>query len=284
MRNDGLSGLISRKVVDRIALGVFFVFLILFLTILLTDQSPRKITATGTTVSSSLQVVRGPSGIEHETQTTEKITNDIVPPIWQSLLGAHQTTFLICAAALLAAYLLAAISQRILLGRYAIGIGPLTVPELITPDQVEEPLKTALATTDKMAPPEPASTPEADTEVAQGEKSKVPSGPHPEPQPAWADVSDPNLALAGWRIDVEKELRRIATEFHLPGRDQRILRSIVSSLSEREIIPYAMANSLQDLLTIANQGVHGAAVDRGVINILQTEGMNLLTYLKDIRG
>jgi uncharacterized protein YutE (UPF0331/DUF86 family) len=97
-------------------------------------------------------------------------------------------------------------------------------------------------------------------------------------------VTDPNLALAGWRIDLERELLRIASEYDFPPREQRILRKILSMLSDRGIIPHRVANSLQDLLTLANQGVHGASVDPEVINLLLTDGLELLEYLRSIRG
>jgi hypothetical protein len=324
MNSDGLSGLIPRRVVDRIAFGIFVACFILFLILLLSGQSSPKLSGTTTTSTSSLQVVRGPHGLEQQTRTTEKVTTQTVPPVWESFLGNRQTIFLICAGAILGAYLLAAIAQRILLGKYAISVGPFSVPDLVTQQEVEDAMTAALAAargTTRLEPipepepepelgrepeleleaepiPEPGSSPEPIPEpgserrpepepVREPEPEPVPE-PEPEPVPdavpVWAYVEDPNLALAGWRIDLEKEIRRISTEYHVPERDQRYLRRAVSTLSDRGIIPHNMANSLQDLLTIANQGVHGAKVDAGVIDVLRTEGFQLLHYLKTIRG
>src|SRR5579859_6888005 len=165
MSNDGPAGLIPRRIVDRIAFGIFIVFLIFFLSLLLTGQSSHKPQATTTSTTTSLQVVSGPHGLEHRTQTTQKVTSEAVPPVWESLVGNRQTVFLICAAALLAAYFLAAIMQRILLGKYAIGIGPLSVPDLITQQEVSDAVTEALTDAERV----PTKTPPSGTPAPESE-------------------------------------------------------------------------------------------------------------------
>jgi hypothetical protein len=108
-----------------------------------------------------------------------------------SLLGNNQTLFLVIIASLLAAFLIAGTVQRSLLGKYAIGLGPVSVPEIITPERVEQAMDSVLSE----APAE--AEPEAEEAI---------------PEPEWARLDDPNLALAGWRIDLEKELRRLAEQ------------------------------------------------------------------------
>jgi len=286
------SDLIPKKIADWIAFGLFFVGLTFFLILLLGGRLPQAGADSSTTTTSSLQVVRGPHKLEHQTRTVEKVTTSSSLPEWQTILGSHQTVILIGATALLAAYILAAISQRIMLGRYAISVGPLSVPELITRDEVEDAVTSALSSTEREHVEEeaPGDGPEA-AQVDEPQRGPGPDGgPVPVPRtigevlPSWVNVDDPNLALAGWRIDLERELRRIASEFHLPGRDQRVLRNIVSRLSDMGVLPHSLANSLQDLLTIANQGVHGANVDPGVMEVLRTQGVQLLEVLKTIRG
>jgi hypothetical protein len=174
----------------------------------------------------------------------------------------------VCGIALLASYFLAAMVQRILLGRYAISLGPLSVPE-ITDEQVEQAVNAVLtaAASDGLAEqPGPA---EADIPV--------------ESEPIWVTIPDPNLALAGWRIDLEKELRRIAAPLDLPPRVQRSTRQLLTELTRYGIIPSNVASTLQDLLTIANEGVHGAKVDDGVIEIIKSEGIQLLRYLNSLK-
>jgi hypothetical protein len=277
MSKEHHKGLIPRRTADKISIGFFLVFLLVFLILLLPGSS--KLPTTATTTTSTLQVIRGPQGVIRSTTTTNKSTTDITPSVWVSLLGSRQTIFLISGSSLLAAYLIAALAQRIMLGRYAISVGPLSVPE-ITPEQVEGYFRTALSATTS----DQQMISDANLESPPGPLPDFPRTLAPETSPAWAKISDPNLALAGWRIDLERQLRRIAEEFHIPGSDQRIIRRMVSSLADREIISHTVANSLQDLLTLANQGVHGAKVDDGVLDVLRADGLQLLEYLESVRG
>jgi len=171
--------------------------------------------------------------------------------------------FLVIIASLLAAFLVAGTVQRSLLGKYAIGLGPVSVPEIITSERVEQAIDSALSEA-------PA---EAEPEAEEAEEAA--------PEPAWARVDDPNLALAGWRIDLEKELRRLAQQYDLSPR-VRTPRGIVDALTAREVIDPRLASGLQELLGIANQAVHGASVDPSVIGVLRTEGSRLLQYLRSI--
>lgn len=298
MGKAGSSGLVSKRAADWVAGGIFLSSLIVFMALLFSGQDPHGVPSATVTTTSTSQVERGPHGVTQSTHTTERTVADVSQPIWVSLLGDRQTIFLISIASFAMAYLLAAMTQRVLLGRYAITLGPVSMPE-ITPDAIETPMKEALAAAKGEAGPEepqgipragsPSSAaPEDDHEESQGSLGVgAPASDRGEPprrESPWEELEDPNLALAGWRIDLEGELRRIAAEYHLPEREQRFTRLTLNALSDRGIIPHDVANPLQDLLTIANKGVHGAKVDKGVISVLRTEGIQLLKYLKTIRG
>lgn len=258
----------SRRTADTVALCAFVVFLVLFLVILF--HASQGLPTTATTINSTLQVVKGPHGVtQSSTQTTQRTTSDIVPSIWVSLLGRDQTTFLICGAAILAAYLLAAILQRVLLGKYAISVGPLSVPE-ITQEAVKEAADAALSAASADGTTEPGGPPSG-------------SGSESEPQPVWLNIADPNLTLAGWRIDLEREVRRIATQADFPEGQQRApLRRLLGMLANREIIPYDVLKPLDQLLTFANEGVHGAKVDADVVDVIRTQGFQFIRYLQGI--
>jgi hypothetical protein len=166
-----------------------------------------------------------------------------------------------------------------LLGKYAITLGPFSVPE-ITSEQVEDAIKPALP---DAAESLQAATSESNVIDLSSEEptSRVDFGIRPIPVgPMWTTIGDPNLALAGWRIDIERELKRLSRQFDVPASDQRLPRKMVSSLAERSVITHVVANSLQDMLTIANRGVRGAKVDSGVLEIIRTDGLTLLNYLK----
>lgn len=268
---------VGRHKANKISIAIFLVSLAVFLVILL-PHSSKPSSVSKTTVSTN-QVVQGSHGITQRTQTTQTTTTDSAPPFWFSLFGAQQTAFLIIAISILAAYFLAAIVQRVLLGKYAITIGPLSVPD-ITPEQVEEAIKPALpdaAESLQSATPEPNVIDLRNEEPTSRADLQFPLFLSP---PTWTTISDPNLALAGWRIDIERELKRLSKQFDIPASDQRLPRKMVSSLAEKGVITNAVANSLQDILTIANRGVHGAKVDSGVLEIIRTDGLTLLNYLK----
>jgi hypothetical protein len=162
---------------------------------------------------------------------------------------------------LFTAFLAAAMVQRVLLGQYGFTLRPLTVPE-ITAEQMREAAESTLAGVPADAKVERVAAPE----------------------PVWATVDDPNLALAGWRIDLERELRRIADEYHLPDTERRGVGQLLVQLSQSDIVNRDTVPGLQGLLSLANRGVHGASVDPSVIEVLRTEGRSVLQYLSSIRG
>jgi hypothetical protein len=253
---------VPRRIANAISLCAFVFFLILFLVILL--HSSQRLPATATTVSSTLQVVKGSHGVTQSTQTTQKTVSDVTPSIWLTLLGRDQGVFLSFGASILAAYVLAAILQRVLLGKYAISVGPFSVPD-ITEGEVKEAVDAALFAAGAEGTDEPP--PEGTTES----------------QPVWMGINDPNLTLAGWRIDLEREIRRIAARADFPENQQQApLRRLLGMLATREVIPYDVLKPLDQLLTFANEGVHGAKVDPDVVDIIRTQGFQLLRYLRSI--
>lgn len=72
--------------------------------------------------------------------------------------------------------------------------------------------------------------------------------------------ADPNLALAGLRIELEKRLFKLAESRNLkPFR--RSLSTLLNDLNRRELINGAERNLLSDLIGLLNLAVHGAVVD-----------------------
>jgi hypothetical protein len=251
-------GLVRRRVADGVAAGVFIVVIILCLWIL-KDALPNDFSRKVTTIKTTTQVVKGTKSSDHRTETTETTTADISPSVWERLMGPRIILLVAFAIVLLAAFVAAAAAQRVLLGHYAFSLGALTVPE-ITGADVREAGQEAIA-----AMPSPAESTEQTT-----------------PEPAWATVDDPRLALAGWRIDLEQTLRDLVErqgikESHPSGAGQylRLLR-------QREVISPDVVPRLEDLLRLANQAVHGAPVDESVVPVLRTEGRRMLEYLRGL--
>lgn len=76
-------------------------------------------------------------------------------------------------------------------------------------------------------------------------------------------TTDPNLALAGLRIDIEKKLRAIADKHQLTSEGPEKTLSaaqLTRILVEHGLLSDDERRALNDLLTTLNQAVHGAQV------------------------
>ncbi len=73
--------------------------------------------------------------------------------------------------------------------------------------------------------------------------------------------SDPNLALAGLRIEIEKRLKQLAEKNNLGTKMQGVGR-LLQMLSDRELIGYEEKSVLLDMTGLLNSAVHGAKIDR----------------------
>jgi hypothetical protein len=254
-------GLVERKHADWIAGGAFLVaFILLF--VLLSNTALQNFPTTTATTTSTLQTVRNARGIAQQTKTVETTSSDVVPSFWQGVIGHRTPVILLIVITLLLAFLVAGAVQRVLLGNYGFSIGPLTIPA-ITAEQVKEAADSTLAG----VPPEDQVAPSKDT-----------------PEATWETVSDPNLALAGWRIEIERELRRIGEEYNIPPSQNRSAGRLLASLSGTGAIEPEVVQGLRRLISLANEGVHGASVDQSVIHVLRDEGRNVLQYLRSVHG
>jgi len=71
---------------------------------------------------------------------------------------------------------------------------------------------------------------------------------------------DPNLALAGLRIELEKRLVRLA-QLHDVGTRMQGMALLLAELARRGILSEDEESVLADLVHLLNAAVHGAAVD-----------------------
>jgi len=72
---------------------------------------------------------------------------------------------------------------------------------------------------------------------------------------------DPNLALAGLRIEIEKRLVQLAESRGLRGRRAGV-RELLEVLSQNEVLSIQERGVLADLIVLLNSAVHGAEVDQ----------------------
>jgi hypothetical protein len=89
---------------------------------------------------------------------------------------------------------------------------------------------------------------------------------------------DPNLALAGLRIEIENRLVKLAE-----SRDIEVRRSSVGSLmrvlSQKDILSPHQRSVLEDLIGTLNAAVHGADVDQRSADWAMEVGPRLLNAL-----
>lgn len=87
--------------------------------------------------------------------------------------------------------------------------------------------------------------------------------------------SDPNLALAGLRIEIEKRLKRLA-ELNGIGEQPKGVRMLLNALAERKILSFEERAVLSDMIGLLNSAVHGAQVDQKIADWAMDIGPQLI--------
>jgi len=95
---------------------------------------------------------------------------------------------------------------------------------------------------------------------------------------------DPNLALAGLRIEIEKRLAELA---EVSGTEQRRAMGIgqlLRNLTQHEVLTNEERSVLSDMVNMLNAAVHGASVDPRSADWAIDIGPRLLTSLDERIG
>lgn len=109
--------------------------------------------------------------------------------------------------------------------------------------------------------------------------SKSKSG---EPDSLYMQIAerDPNLALAGLRIEIEKKLLRIAQANDISTYKLSVGKTL-RLLAERQAITKDEYYALQDIVSVLNPAVHGATVSRDTVEYALDMGTSLLNALDE---
>ena len=91
---------------------------------------------------------------------------------------------------------------------------------------------------------------------------------------------DPNLALAGLRIEIEKRLVRIAQSNNIEIKRPSVFQ-LLRALTEKQILSKEESSVLADMNNLLNSAVHGAEVDRRAADWAIEIGPKLLASLDD---
>ena len=75
--------------------------------------------------------------------------------------------------------------------------------------------------------------------------------------------SDPVLALAALRIEIEKSLKTIAKKLDLPSQEKQSITAIIINLKSKEIFSHEQVLILRKIIQMCNKAIHGAVISRG---------------------
>ena len=93
---------------------------------------------------------------------------------------------------------------------------------------------------------------------------------------------DPNLALAGLRIEIEKRLSKLAEVNNVEQRRGPMgIGQLLRALAQREVLTNEERSILSDMVNMLNAAVHGATVDRQSADWAIDVGPRLLTSLDE---
>ena len=74
--------------------------------------------------------------------------------------------------------------------------------------------------------------------------------------------SDPALALAALRIEIEKNLKSIAGKLDLPMKDKRSITEIIVNLKRKEIFSHGQVLVLRNIIQMCNKAIHGVSISK----------------------
>lgn len=92
--------------------------------------------------------------------------------------------------------------------------------------------------------------------------------------------SDPNLALVGFRIEIEKIIRNIAKRYNLD--DTKPLKWIINQLENLNVLPKELSSGLIELISLGNRAAHGAEVSKEAAEWVLETGPPVLKILKTL--
>lgn len=75
--------------------------------------------------------------------------------------------------------------------------------------------------------------------------------------------SDPVLALAALRIEIEKNIKTIAKQLDLPIKEKQSIAAIIANLKSKEIFSHKQVLILRKIIQMCNKAIHGALISRG---------------------
>jgi hypothetical protein len=99
--------------------------------------------------------------------------------------------------------------------------------------------------------------------------------------------SDPVLALAALRIEIEKSLKNIAKKIDLPYKDRYSINSIIVKFEKKEIFSKKQIIVLRKIIQMCNKAIHGIEVSKDealeIISLAERFYMNM-EGIRDVKS
>jgi hypothetical protein len=92
---------------------------------------------------------------------------------------------------------------------------------------------------------------------------------------------DANLAVVGFRIEIEGRIRALAKQ-HDISDNRRTLRSLVAELRQKHVLPRAVAAGLAEIVDIGNRAAHGALIPPEAADWVVESGPSIIYELDRI--
>jgi hypothetical protein len=92
---------------------------------------------------------------------------------------------------------------------------------------------------------------------------------------------DPNLALVGFRIEIEKRLLKFAEQRNINPR-RKTHTTIVKELLGKKALPVEVASGMLDLIALGNRAAHGIEVSPDATNWVLDKGFSILATLDSL--
>ncbi len=94
---------------------------------------------------------------------------------------------------------------------------------------------------------------------------------------------NPNLALVGIRIDIERRLVALAEANEIPT-NRRPLARILRDLRAREVVPGSIASGLTELVELGNRAAHGVEVSEDAAQWVLKSAPQIISQLETLRA
>lgn len=119
-----------------------------------------------------------------------------------------------------------------------------------------------------------------DAEVVEKRSEAVYANPPWEPTSDTLALHDPSLALAKLRIDIERELRRLAYKNDLPSDARRLaIPRLLQVLAEKKVVSGQLVAAVNSILPVCNEAIHGGDIPRETALSVLSVGADVLSLL-----